>query len=300
MHNRDEGLNGMERDAPTPAPSGQVTAPTGAKPGRRMPPAAAIAEIDALTGDPNFMTSLARGLAVIKAFTEQRRKLTIAQISQRTGIPRAAVRRCLYTLQRMGYVDADTHTFALRPKILALGHAYLSSTPLAVSAQPVLDRVRSAVNESCSLAILDGDEILYLARSAASRIMTVTLNIGSRLPAYCTAMGRALLAHLPERELDAYLSRVELRPYVDRTVTSREKLRELLETSRKAGYALVDQELEIGLRSIAVPVRGASGSVVAAINVSVHAAHATVRQMETRFLPHLRAAGDDLGSLLVA
>jgi IclR family pca regulon transcriptional regulator len=290
----------MERDEPAPAAAGQANAPPSPTLGRRTPqPAAAIAEIDALTGDPNFMTSLARGLAVIKAFTEQRRKLTIAQVSQRTGIPRAAARRCLYTLERMGYVDSATHTYALRPKILALGHAYLSSTPLAVSAQPVLDRVRSAVNESCSLAILDGDEILYLARSAASRIMAVTLNVGSRLPAYCTAMGRALLAHLPKRQLDAYLERVELRPYVDRTVTSPEKLRQLLETVREAGYAVVDQELEVGLRSIAVTVRGSSGAVVAAINVSVHAAHATVRQMELRFLPHLQAAGEELGARLV-
>ena len=288
----------MQREGAEHAGSAQALGPPETK--RDLtPPTAARAEIDALTGDPNFMTSLARGLAVIKAFTEQRRKLTIAQVSQRTGIPRAAARRCLYTLVRMGYVDADKHTYALRPKILALGHAYLSSTPLAVSAQPVLDRVRNTLNESCSLAILDGDDILYLARSAASRIIAVQLNVGSRLPAYCTGMGRVLLAHLSERELDAYLGRVELRAFVDRTVTSPGELRRLLVAAREAGYALVDQELEIGLRSIAVPVRGASGSVVAAINVSVHAAHATVRQMEDRFLPHLRAASDDLGALLV-
>ena len=287
----------MQRDGMEPVPPGQAVGPPAPKPAFRATPA--MAEIEALTGDPNFMTSLARGLAVIKAFTEQRRKLTIAQVSQRTGIPRAAARRCLYTLERMGYVDADKHTYTLRPKILALGHAYLSSTPLAVSAQPVLDRVRSALNESCSLAILDGDDILYLARSAASRIIAVQLNVGSRLPAYCTAMGRALLAHLPERDLDAYLARVELRPFVDRTVTSPDDLRRLLVAAREAGYAVVDQELEIGLRSIAVPVRGTSGAVVAAINVSVHAAHATIRQMEAQFLPHLRAASDDLGALLV-
>ena len=162
----------MERDAAGTATSGPPVGPPGASRDLK-PPTAARAEIDALTGDPNFMTSLARGLAVIKAFTEQRRKLTIAQVSQRTGIPRAAARRCLYTLERMGYADADGHTYALRPKILALGHAYLSSTPLAVSAQPVLDRVRNALNESCSLAILDGEDILYLARSAASRIIAV-------------------------------------------------------------------------------------------------------------------------------
>jgi IclR family pca regulon transcriptional regulator len=256
--------------------------------------------LDVGNGDPNFMTSLARGLAVIRAFTEQRRRLTIAQISHRTGIPRAAARRCLYTLEKLGYVESDAHNFSLRPKILSVGHAYLSSTPLAVSAQPVLDRVRDAVNQSCSLAILDGDDILYLARSATARIMSVTLNVGSRLPAYCTAMGRVLLAHVPERELNAYLARVELRAFVDRTVTSREKLRQLLDVAREAGYALVDQELEVGLRSIAVPVRGNTGDVVAGINVSVHAAFATPRQMETRFLPHLQTAALELGTALHA
>ena len=291
----------MERDEPAPAAAGQANAPPCPTPGRRTPqPAAAMAEIDALTGDPNFMTSLARGLAVIKAFTEQRRKLTIAQVSQRTGIPRAAARRCLYTLERMGYVDSATHTYALRPKILALGHAYLSSTPLAVSAQPVLDRVRSAVNESCSLAILDGDEILYLARSAASRIIAVTAQRRQPAPRVLHRDGPRRCSRIcPSGELDAYLARVELRPYVDRTVTSPEKLRQLLDAAREAGYAVVDQELEVGLRSIAVTVRGASGAVVAAINVSVHAAHATVRQMELRFLPHLQAAGEELGARLV-
>jgi IclR family transcriptional regulator, pca regulon regulatory protein len=254
--------------------------------------------LDAGNGDPNFMTSLARGLAVIRAFTEQRRRLTIAQISHRTGIPRAAARRCLYTLEKLGYVESDAHTFSLRPKILSVGHAYLSSTPLAVSAQPVLDRVRDAVNQSCSLAILDGDDILYLARSATARIMSLTLNVGSRLPAYCTAMGRVLLAYVPKPELDAYLARVELRAFVDRTITSPEKLRQLLDVAREAGYALVDQELEVGLRSIAVPVRSASGAVVAGVNVSVHAGFATPRQMETRFLPHLRSAALELGTAL--
>jgi IclR family pca regulon transcriptional regulator len=130
------------------------------------------------------VTSFARGLAVIRAFTEKRRRLTIAQISHRTGIPRAAVRRCLYTLEKLGYVGSEAHSFWLRPKILTLGYAYLSSTPLAVCAQPILERVTNSVNESCSLAILDGDEILYLARSASSRVTAVVPNVGSRLPAY--------------------------------------------------------------------------------------------------------------------
>ena len=176
---------------------------------RAVTPASAI---DALTGDPNFMTSLARGLAVIQGFTQQKRSLTIAQLSQRTGIPRAAVRRCLYTLGKLGLAASDDgKTFSLRPKILGLGHAYLSSTTLAMSAQPLLDRVSEALDESSSIALLDGDEILYVARSSTTRrIMSVDLSIGTRLPAYCTSMGRVLLAHLAPDDLDGYFQRVPL------------------------------------------------------------------------------------------
>ena len=164
-------------------------------------------------GDPNFMTSLARGLAVIRAFSQQRKNLSIAQISHQTGIPRAAVRRCLHTLARLGYVTVDARGFSLSPKILTLGHAYLSSTPLSASAQPLLDRIAAAVHESCSMAILEEDEILYVARSAATtRIMSVDLSIGSRLPAYCTSMGRVLLAWPVARRAAALLRTGEARP----------------------------------------------------------------------------------------
>jgi IclR family pca regulon transcriptional regulator len=256
-------------------------------------------EIDALTGDPNFMTSLARGLAVIRAFSKQGQGLTIAQISHKTGIPRAAVRRCLHTLAHLGYVHLEGREFTLRATILALGYAYLSSTPLTVSAQPLLDRVSGAVQESCSLAILDDDEILYVARSSTTkRIMSVDLSVGSRLPAYCTSMGRVLLAHLPTAQFDAHLGRIKLRAYTERTVTSREKLRQVLEGVRRAGFAMVDQELEAGLRSIAVPVHNTAGRVIAAINVGAQAARVSARDMEPRFLPHLRAAAGELSLLL--
>ncbi|HEX9277486.1 MAG TPA: helix-turn-helix domain-containing protein, partial [Casimicrobiaceae bacterium] len=165
-------------------------------------------EIQGYAGDPNFMASLARGLAVIRAFTQQRRHLTIAQVSQRTAIPRAAVRRCLYTLSMLGYVGTeDGRTYALRPRILVLGHAYLSSTPLVYAVQPLLDQITSLLHESSSLAVLEGDEILYIARSSTTtRLMSIDLGIGSRLPAYCTSMGRVLLAGLSAIELDLYLS----------------------------------------------------------------------------------------------
>ncbi|HEY4316988.1 MAG TPA: IclR family transcriptional regulator C-terminal domain-containing protein [Herbaspirillum sp.] len=248
--------------------------------------------------DPSFMTSLARGLAVVRAFSDQRRTLTIAQISQKTGIPRAAVRRCLHTLRQLGYAGAEMNNFSLKPKILTLGYSYLSSTPLAVSAQPYLNNISRVLNESCSLAVLDENEILYLARAATSRVMSVALNTGSRLPAYCTSLGRVMLSHLPEPELKHYLETVKLRAFTDRTVVSAKRLKEILTEVRGAGYAIIDEELEVGLRSIAVPVRGASGTVVAALNVGVQSARVGIRQMQEEILPVLLKGSEELSILL--
>jgi len=254
-------------------------------------------EIDALT-DPSFMTSLARGLAVIRAFSDSRRSLTIAQISQKTGIPRAAVRRCLHTLKQLGYADSDVNNFSLRPKILTLGYSYLSSTPLTVSAQPYLNNISRTLGESCSLAVLDDNEVLYVARSATSRVMSVALNTGSRLPAYCTSLGRAMLAHLPDEQLKAYFEKVKLRALTDKTVVSQKRLRDILAGVREQGYAVIDEELEVGLRSIAVPVRGASGNVLAALNVGAQAARVSVAQMEEEILPVLLRGAQELSVLL--
>jgi IclR family pca regulon transcriptional regulator len=264
---------------------------------QRAPAMTIAEEIDAMA-DPSFMTSLARGLAVVRAFSDQRRTLTIAQISQKTGIPRAAVRRCLHTLRQLGYAGAEMNNFSLKPKILTLGYSYLSSTPLTVSAQPYLNNISRVLNESCSLAVLDENEILYLARAATSRVMSVALNTGSRLPAYCTSLGRVLLAHLPEAELKHYLETVKLRAFTDRTVVSPKRLKEILMEVRSAGFAILDEELEVGLRSIAVPVRGASGRVVAALNVGVQAARVSTRQLQDEILPVLLKGSEELSVLL--
>jgi IclR family pca regulon transcriptional regulator len=257
-------------------------------------------EIDSLTGDPNFMTSLARGLAVIRAFTQQRRHLTIAQLSHRTGIPRAAVRRCLYTLAKLGYVVADeARGYSLRPGILALGHAYLSSTPLATMVQPLLDHISDTLHESSSMAVLEGDEILYIARSTTTtRLMSIDLGLGSRLPAYCSSMGRVLLASLSGPELDVYLSRVKLTRLTNRTIVSAPELKRALDDVRRDGFSVVDQELEIGLRSIAVPVTDPSGKVIASINVGTQSARVSVAELESKFLPALLHAARELGTLL--
>ncbi len=256
-------------------------------------------DTDAFTGDPSFMTSLARGLAVIQAFSQQRHHLTISQVSTTTGLSRAAVRRCLYTLAKLGFAGSDDNRhFFLRPRILALGHSYISSMPLATAAQPVLEHISHLLHESCSIATLDGVEIVYIARANVTRIMSIDLGVGSRLPAFCTSMGRAILANLPPEELESVLARVEFKRYTERTITNAAKLTQALRQIRRDGYSIIDQELEHGLRSMAVPIQNPSGKVVAALNIGAHAQRVSIQEMQTKFLPHLRAAAQELCLLL--
>jgi len=250
-------------------------------------------------GDPNFMTSLARGLAVIRAFSQTKRQQTISQISSKTGFSRAAVRRCLYTLTKLGFAGTDDNRhFHLRPRILTLGNSYISSMPLAVAAQPILEHVSHALHESCSIATLDGPEIVYIARANVTRIMSIDLGVGSRLPAFCTSMGRVLLADLPPERLEELVAKIEFKRYTERTVVNAEKLRQILRLVQRNGYSVTDQELEHGLRSMAVPIRNPSGKVVAALNVGAHAQRVSVQDLVTRFLPHLRTAALELCLLL--
>jgi IclR family transcriptional regulator, pca regulon regulatory protein len=255
--------------------------------------------LDSFAGDPNFMTSLARGLLVIQSFTPQTPQMTISQLSVKTGLSRAAVRRCLYTLSKLGFAAAeDGSRYALSPRMLTLSNSYASSNPLSTAAQPILERMSAAYRESFSVGTLDGDDILYVARTTVQRVMAVDLQIGSRLPAYCTSMGRVLLAHLPAEQLEQYMARVVLTPHTSRTVNSTEKLGLILRSVRRNGYALVDQEYEVGLRSLAVPVHSPSGRVVATINLSGSAPRLPVYEMQTRFLPILRSAATELGAFL--
>jgi len=248
------------------------------------------------------MTSLARGLIVIQAFTQQHPQMTISQLSLRTGLSRAAVRRCLYTLSKLGFAGTDDGSrYTLRPRMLSLSHTFTASNTLATAAQPVLERMSATYHESFSVATLDGDDIVYIARSSGSgtsRVMSVDLHIGSRLPAYCTSMGRILLAWLSPDQLEHYLARVVLTPHTTRTVTSVEKLRGLLRSTRRNGFALCDQEYEVSLRSLAVPVYAPSGRAVATLNLSGNAPRLSVLEMQTRFLPPLRAAAGELGVFL--
>ncbi len=247
-------------------------------------------------GDPSIMMSLVRGLAVIQAFSRQTASMTISQISQKTGIPRAAVRRCLYTLRALGFADTeDGRHYVLRPRILSLGHAYLSSLPLSQVAQPLLRSISKELNESCSIAILDGDDIVYTARASVSRIMTIDLHVGSRLPAAFTSMGRVLLAYRAD-ELDERLAKISFKAFTPYTIKDAASLRAEIERVRRAGFAIVDQELELGLRSIAVPIMAADGTAFAAMNVGAHASRISTEDLIRRVLPLLRAAAAELSA----
>jgi len=238
-------------------------------------------------GDPEFMMSLARGLAVLRCFAEHEGPMTIAQASRSAGLSRAAVRRCLHTLVQLGYAAQSGQAYVLRPKVLSLGYAYLSSSTLSMRAQPLLDQLRDELGESCSLGVIEEDEVYYVARAESRRIMAISLRVGSRLPLYATSMGRVLLAAQPRHDQEAYLDRTELRPLTPKTTCDRAALLDIFAQVAEQGFAVVDQELEPGLRSIAIPVVGRSGSV-AALNVGTQAARIATADLRTRCLPALR------------
>jgi IclR family pca regulon transcriptional regulator len=234
----------------------------------------------------HYVQSLERGLAVIRAFGAEDPELTLSDVARRTGLTRAAARRFLLTLADLGYVRFDGRLFALTPRVLDLGYAYLSSLSLPDVAEPHLERLAAEVHESSSVSVLDGDEIVYVGRVPTSRIMRVAINVGTRFPAYATSMGRVLLAALEPDELDAYLARADIRPLTARAIGDADELRAELARVRSRGWALVDQELEEGLRSVAVPIRDGD-RVVAAVNVSAHASRASKEALRKRLLPPL-------------
>jgi IclR family pca regulon transcriptional regulator len=282
-----------ETEVSPPASTPSVVPAPAAVPAAKPTPASSL---DIYSGDPNFMTSLARGLIVIQAFTQQSPQMTISQLSIRTGLSRAAVRRCLYTLTKLGFAGAeDGSRYSLRPRMLTLSQTYTASNMLSTAAQPILERMSAAHRESFSVATLDGDDIVYIARTSVTRVMAVDLHIGSRLPAYCTSMGRVLLAYLPTEQLEQYLARFTLTLHTTRTVNTVDKLRLALRNVRRNGFALVDQELEVGLRSIAVPVYAPSGRVVATVNLSGNAPRLSTLEMQSRVLTPLRNAANELG-----
>jgi IclR family pca regulon transcriptional regulator len=242
--------------------------------------------------------ALERGLAVLQVFSREHPALTLSEVARLTGITRATARRVLLTLERLGMVRSDGRRFSLTPRVLTLGWAYLSSLGLWEIAQPLMEELTAQTGESCSAATLDLPDIVYVARVPTRRIMSITLNVGTRLPAYATSMGRVLLAELAPAELDAFLATAALEPLTPRTLTDPAALRAELERVRAQGWALVDEELELGLRSIAAPVRGPSGAAVAALNVSAAASRVPVERVREEFLPALQRTAEAISVAL--
>ncbi len=240
----------------------------------------------------DFVQSLERGLSVIRAFDAEHAEMTLSDVARSTGLARAAARRFLRTLVELGYVSTDGRLFALRPKVLELGYAYLSGLGLPEIALPHLENLVATVRESSSVSVLDDGDVVYVARVSTKRIMTVSISVGTRFPAYATAMGRVLLAHRPGEWLDAYLASVRLLPLTRNTIVDADVLRRELGAVREQGWSLVDEELEEGVRSIAVPIRGADGTVVAAVNVSAHAGRGDAVTIREDLLPHLTSTAE--------
>ena len=261
-------------------------------------------------GDGEFVISLARGLTVIRSFSEERPQQTLSELAAVTGLSRAVVRRFVHTLVALGYArrvgpdgtaGADGKLFALTPRVLELGFSYLSSQPLPEIVQPHLERLSREVGESVSTAILAGPDVVYVARVPTRRIMRVGITIGTRFPAFVTSMGRVLLADLSADERARVLAQSELEAFTERTIVDPAVLNAELDRVHAQGWALVDGELEVGLRSIAVPVHRRDGSVAAAVNLSTSATQVTHDQVIDELLPRLRetAAAIDADLALV-
>jgi len=249
---------------------------------------------DARGAEPGgeFVQSLERGLSVIRAFDADHPRLSLSEVAAVTGLSRAAARRFLHTLVHLGYMRAVDGRFELRPKILELGYAYLSSLTLPEVAMPHLEELVEQVHESSSVSELDGEDVVYIAGVPTKRIMAVTISVGTRFPAYATSMGRVLLAAKPEPWLDSYLSTVSLPHLAGHAVSTASGLRQELQKIRSRGWALVDHELEEGVRSVAAPIRDPDGAVIAAINVATHAGRRTLDAIVAELLqPLLNVAG---------
>ncbi|AQQ54647.1 IclR family transcriptional regulator [Planococcus lenghuensis] len=250
------------------------------------------------TGD--YIQSLERGLEVIQAFSQKDPALTVSEAAKKTGLSRPTARRILLTLEHLGFVESRNNAFLLTPKTLSLGFAYLSSNNTWSIAHPIMRDFVSRTGESCSISILDGADILYVARVSAKRIMSINLDVGSRLPAYATSMGHVLLAGLSEQELDEYFESVQLEKFTDRTITDEEQLRHTLAEVRQKGWGGVDQQFEEGLRSIAVPISSPDGKVIAAINCSAHAGRISKQVLREEFLPILQNTAEKISQSIAA
>lgn len=258
------------------------------------------AEIDLVEASgPEFLEALARGLRVLEAFNQDRRQLTLSDVAKAVDLPRASVRRTLHTLVQLGYAEANDRLFRLTPRVLNLARAYLLSNAVTDILQPALDRLSEEVGESCSAAVLDGEDVMMIAHASPKRLLPISAQIGFRLPAFATALGRVLLAAFDERHLDKFLARVQPRKITRWTIVDKGELRKAVRRVREQGYAVADQEAEIGFRSIAVPLKRLDGRTVAALNVGMQSERAPMKAVHNQFLGKLRALADELERQLI-
>ena len=247
------------------------------------------------SADRDYIQSLERGRSVIRAFGPESRSMTLSEVAVATGLTRATARRFLITLERLGYMSSNDKRFTLTPKTLDLGYSYLSSLSVWERMLPYLHEVTLAVGESSSAAVLDRGEVVYVARSPViQRIMSVNIQVGTRFPAYATSMGQVLLAYLPDHAQEAYIESTELERFTDQTLCDKEQLKERLTQVATQGYSLNNEELELGLLSIAVPIRNSEDDVIAAVNVSAPARRVTIEEMLETFLPALEDAAQKM------
>ena len=248
---------------------------------------------------PEYLEVLARGIRVLECFREDRNGLSVSDVAKRVGIPRASARRALLTLADLGYIEDQGRAFALAPKVLELASAFLTSNIVATVMQPIVERVARQLGEACSAAVLDGDDVVFVARANPQRIVSVGLEIGYRLPAFAAAVGRVLLAALPDEEIDSRLRRAKPTRYTERTITSIAEIRKAIMAARRDGYSAVDQEVELNFRSLAVPVHRADRRAVCALHIGTHRVDAPIRDAIDESVPLLQQAAVEAGRMLI-
>jgi IclR family pca regulon transcriptional regulator len=250
-------------------------------------------------GGPDFLEALARALRIVQTFNRDRRQLTLSDIARLVNLPRASVRRTLHTLVHLGFAETDGRAFRLSPRILTLASAYLQSNSITDVLQPAVERLSADVGEACSAAVLDGNDVIMIAYASPHRVINLSAQIGLRLPAVSSSLGRVLLAELDDRQLNNLLARIEPQKLTTATVVDRAELLRAIRKVRKDGYSLVDQEVELGFRSISVPLRRLDGRVIASLNIGTHTNRGKLDNMRNVFLPKLRALAAELQGQMI-
>jgi IclR family pca regulon transcriptional regulator len=251
------------------------------------------------TAGPEFLEALARGLRIIQTFGQDRRQLSLSDIAKLVDLPRASVRRTLHTLIHLGFAETDGRMFRLTPRVLTLAGAYLLSNPISNILQPALERLSAGLNEACSAAVLDGDDVVMIAHASPPRVLQLSGQIGLRLPAISSSLGRILLASLDDDRLDAFIACSRPRQLTPHTIVDKNKLQRAILKARSDGYSLVDQEVELGFRSISVALRRLDGKTIGALNVGVHSERGSLTVMRNQFLPELQRVAREIQPQLI-